>query len=191
MLRRLVLGFLVVSLVAVALVAHAEMIQNEKFEEYWWIWNPCDPVPPGFDSIVDAKAEVHMLYAVTEDSNGGLHYKWHINMKCSGEGMHLDLTNWTLYPTGVTYKGQGVYNNSYNYSKPGAATNYTWSEKMQLKGSDGSKITIVWRAHFTINANGELVVDRWESKIVCKEKKPAPGKDDTVTTKWGKIKSQY
>jgi hypothetical protein len=190
MLRKLVLGFLVVSLVAVALVAHAEMQYNEKYEEYWWIWNPCDPVPPGFDSIVEAEVEIHTLFAYTEDSNGGRHYKGHMNMKCSGEGMHFDWMNGILYPTGVTYKGQYVYNWSEN-SKPGAATNWIWSDKMQLKGSDGSKITMVWKAHVTINANGEWVVDRWESEIVCKEGKPAPSKGDTVTTKWGKIKSQY
>ena len=190
MLRRFVLGFLVVSLVTVALVAHAEMIQNDKFEEYWWIWNPCDPVPWPIESFVDLKVEGHMLYAVTEDSNGGHHYKWHMNMKCSGEGMHFDWMNGILYPTGVTYKGQDVYNGSGNF-KPGAATNETWLDKMQLKGSDGSRITTVWKSHVTINANGEWVVDRWEYEIVCKEKKPAPSKGDTVTTKWGKIKSQY
>jgi hypothetical protein len=190
MLRRLVLGFLVVSLVAVALVAHAEMQFNEKHEQYWLIWNECDPVPPGFDSLIDAKAEVHMLYAVTKDSNGGRHYKFHMNMKLSGEGIHFDWMNGVRYPTGVTYKGRGVYDNSYN-SKPGAATNETWSEKMQLRGSDGSKITMVWKGHVTINANGEFVVEHWEYEIVCKEKKPAPSKGDTVTTKWGKIKSQY
>ena len=191
MLRKLVPGFLVVSLFAMALVAHAEMQFNEKYEEYWWIWNPCDPVPPGFYSIVEAKVEIHMLYAVTEDSNGGHHVRGLMNMKLSGEGMHLDWMTGDLYSTGVTYKGQGVYNYSDNFNKPGAATNYTWSEKMQLKGSDGSKITMVWKVHGTINANGERVVDRWEYEIVCKEKKSAPSKGDTVTTKWGKIKSQY
>jgi hypothetical protein len=190
MLRKLVLGFLVVSLAAVALVAQAEMQYNEKYEQYWLIWNECDPVPPGFDSIIETKAEVHMLYAVTEDSNGGRHYKFHMNIKFSGEGMHIDLQTGDVYPTGVTYKGQRVDNSDRNF-KPGAATNETWSEKVQLRGSDGSKITMVWKAHITINANGELVVDRWESKIVCKEEKPAPSKGDTVTTKWGKIKSQY
>ena len=190
MLRRLVLGFLVVSLVTVALVAHAEMQYNEKHEQYWLIWNECDPVPWYIYSIINAKAEVHMLYAVTEDSNGGRHYKAHINIKFSGEGMHYDWVNEIFYPTGVTYKGQRVDNSDRNF-KPGAAINETRSEKVQLKGSDGSRITMVWKGHFAINANGESVVDRLESKIVCKEEKAAPSKGDTVTTKWGKIKSQY
>lgn len=101
----------------------------------------------GLGDIVDIKGRVHRVEHITETENG-FHVVLHANpTNVTGVGRR----------TGDTYQANGVFNLSFNV---GPGQTETVRDVFQLVGpGPNNNLTITFREyHYTINANGELVV---------------------------------
>lgn len=166
---------LVVLALAASLV-QAEVLVNEKNPVMWYTWIPCT----GDEVILEGF--MHVLITGTVDANGGAHGKYKMQpMNLQGEVI------WGPNE-GAKYNGTGGTQDQWNMKK---GETYTFINNYRMIGQGKAPNYMVHETwHVTINANGEVTAVVDNVKVSCKGK-PAPSKGDTVTTKWGKIKSQY
>lgn len=106
----------------------------------------------GLGDVVDISGRVHRVEHVTENANG-FHIVLHANpTNVKGVGRR----------TGDVYQANGVFNASFNV---GPGETQTVRDVFQLIGpGPDNNLTITFREyHYTINANGELVVSNVEA----------------------------
>jgi hypothetical protein len=181
---RKVLKKIIPALVVLALAAslvQAEVTQNVKVPVTMYVEIPCPE-----SQILSLTGDLHMLYALTMDENGGVHVKSHVQpQNLKGEIVWPD----DAPNLGAKYNGTGVTQYERNIKK---GETYTYINNFRMIGQGKApNLTVHVTLHTTVNANGDITTDVVNVKSDCKEKKPAPSKGETVATKWGKIKSQY
>ncbi len=86
------------------------------------------------------------------DKDGNL-TGWHYNLK----GGKI-----TGCETGIVYKLNSTGNSKVEIIKNNDQAVYVYSEKLKFTGPKGVKYVATWKAHRTINANGEVKVDYFE-----------------------------
>ena len=92
--------------------------------------------------------------SITSTSNGVLH----VTSFANGE-YHFTLTDtqsFTFTEAGVTYTGQATFSAHENLNERNY--NFTSTFAGQGRGSDGSHISVSWKAHLTFNAVGVVTV---------------------------------
>lgn len=169
---------LVVLALAASLV-QAEVTYNEKLPVTWWVYPPCT------GDVVELGGYVHALWTWTEDANGGIHMKWSESCKLQGEVVGPpDSPN-----LGAKYNGT-INFHFYQWNIKKGETQTVINNLRMIGKGKAPNFTVHYTRHITVNANGEVTAVVDFEKVKC-EVKPAPSKGDTITTKWGKIKSQY
>ena len=130
--------------------AAAEVVTNVRVPIAGTTTNDCN----GED--VNFTGEEHFVFRATLDGSGGIHLAVHSNIHVTGTGV----------TTGAKYTGSQEVN-----------------EHLNLVGAQNGNLTITFRligqgkvpnllanvtAHFTVNANGNVTVDRTDIRVVCR-----------------------
>ena len=150
------LSFLAILLIVGSVSAKATVYKDEY--SYWVdtiIDNMCPGIGDGED--VHLTGTIHSKYMTVLDGNGGFHDKLH---------EHSNDFRGTGLTSGDTYVGTYANSSTWNGSV-GETMTVTIYLNLISKGSRDN-IQIRERAHYTINANGELTVDNYKFEVVCK-----------------------
>jgi hypothetical protein len=118
-------------------------------ESYFTVTNAVRFVPcanGGAGEVVDISGTVHRVEHVTETENG-FHLVLHANPIVTGVGR----------TTGDTYQARGGFNLSFNVG-PGETETVRDVFKLVGPGPNNNLTVTFAKFHYTINANGELVV---------------------------------
>jgi len=150
----LIPALLAVVALAMMPLAHAEVIQNEKYPldmMFGFVDNDGNP------HMLHLTGYLHVLYAYTLDNAGGFHMKMHSQPQgVSGEDLF----------TGAKYQGTGVTQWEQN-GKVG--TEYTYINNFRMIGQGKAPSFLLHQTiHFTINANGELTANVDNYRLVIK-----------------------
>lgn len=111
-----------------------------KYDAAGWIYNPC------CNEYIYVTVTVHLVY-----KNGVYHYNY----------SNLSGTD----ASGNTYHGGAGYSSTWNYD-PGANT-ATSTYHVVMNSPTGCSFKIKYTFHYTVNANGDLVVNNYTYEIEC------------------------
>lgn len=172
--KKLILALVVAisaAVITATLVRAKAYTSKEEFDT--WLHSPCN------GEWIYGTMKIHRVESFFhEDNGGGFHVNVHGKVHFSGVGED----------SGAKYESNEKWNESFNMKK-GATRNVI--AKVHIIGQ-GQVPDFVISGHwkFTINANGELVVEfsKWGDPE-CKESK-APAKSNVRVTTFGKIKSE-
>ena len=127
---------------------------NEKFPYDFRTWSCTE--------IIRVSGTVHFVFNVTQDHDGGWHYKGHVNTQnFSGVGE----------TSGDKYQFIFAENGPSKWSAQ-SADNFTYTSiyKVIRQGSDTQNDDVHGHAigHLTTNANGEVTATQFEFRFQCK-----------------------
>jgi hypothetical protein len=129
---------------------------NERIPFTFEVTNPCT------GELVVGKATQHLVFHVTQDPNGGFHFKGHSNVQ--GRGVSESGAKY------VVHESSNLHDNFRVISK--SATNFTFTGTLQFirQGSAAPEDDFRVKAtfHVTINANGEVTSEVAKFKEECK-----------------------
>ena len=142
--------FVVLALTALAAApAAAEVVSNAKVDISGGIINPCN------GETVTYEGASHVVFRATLDASGGIHLGIHLNTSVKGTGG----------TTGAKYSASEVINQKLNLT---AAGTETVVHRFKLNGQGQvPNFTFVETLHITVNANGDVTVDRTETSAEC------------------------
>lgn len=135
--------------------AQGAVTYNEKYAFDMMAWVPC--ANDGAGENVTLSGEMHELWTVTLDGNGGFHLKMHFNPQgVTGTG---DVTGAKYNATGVT---QDQLNGRIGFE-------YTYVNNFRIIGQGkGNNLTIHENIHITVLADGTVTSYHDDFKIDCK-----------------------
>jgi hypothetical protein len=146
--KRLIVVLALAALAAVP--AAAEVTSNVRVDISGSIANPCN------GEIVNFAGTAHYVFRTTVDANGGLHVGVNANAQVKGTGA----------TTGAKYVANEQLHQQINLAGAGTTT---LVHNLALKGQGQvPNFVLMERVHVTVNANGEVTVDRTESSSECR-----------------------
>jgi hypothetical protein len=155
--KRLVLSLAVVgmtlALAAGMAIAQATTDTFNETEPFDAIFdNPCTGEPVHFTG------ELHVLFHVTEDANGGFHVQTHFQPQgVSGTGL----------VSGEQYRGVGVTRDEF-YFPPGELRETTFIDRFYFVSKGPSENMLATTTiHVTFNANGEPTAELFRLELKC------------------------
>jgi hypothetical protein len=135
--------------------AYGEVTYNDKYPYDMAVWVEC--ANGGAGELVTLSGELHELWVVTLDGNGGYHLKMHFN--ASGIKGTGDVT-------GAKYQAVGVTQDQMN-GKIGVE--YTYVNNFRIIGQGkGNNFTVHENIHITILADGTVTAYHDDFKTECK-----------------------
>lgn len=150
------LSSVALSLMVMALTALPVMAQpdNERIPIDWYMWNGC------VEEAVHVVGTIHWKVDSFDDGNGGYHFRFHENWQnTTGQGLS----------TGAEYRIVGSGRNVYRFAGEGGAetlTEVTQTGFIAKGTAENSIIQLTW--HLVVNPNGDVAVDRVDSRLFCK-----------------------
>lgn len=130
--------------------AAAEVVTNVRTPIAGTIVNICN------GENVDYAGEEHFVFRATVDGSGGIHLGIHQNIHVSGTGQ----------TTGAKYSGSQQDNEHVNLV---GAQNLSLNFSFKLIGQGKVPNLVVHETvHITVNANGDVTVNRTDLRIECK-----------------------
>ena len=134
----------------------AEVVQNESIDfTGFTVFVPCANGGAGEEVVFEGN--LHFLFAVTEDANGGFHLKSHAQPQ--------GLTGYGLV-TGAKYQATGVTQDNFN-AKVGQTSTYVNNFRIIGQGR-GNNFLVHETYHVTVNANGVVTVVHDNFSFECK-----------------------
>jgi hypothetical protein len=150
-------GTTLVLAAGMALAQATTVTSNEKVPVNQIVFNPCT------DELVLLTGELHILFHVTEDANGGLHVQHHAQPQGGG-------LLGTGEESGTQYRVVGVTRDE-TYVPPGAPGEFretTFVNRFHIVSSGPSDNSLLDATiHVTFNANGEPTADLERVEIKC------------------------
>lgn len=135
----------------------AEVITNETISYARTVWVPC--ANGGAGEWIQINGPIHILTAVTEDRNGGMHVKHHAQPQgITGIGL---ITGDTYHVTGVTQDHSNV--------RPPYPSNLTFVNNFRLIAPrTGNNLLAHGIHHVTVNADGTVTTEFEIISVECK-----------------------
>jgi len=128
--------------------ATAEVLTNQKIPYNGWVWVSC--ANGGNGETVRLTGDLHALFQVTFDENGGLHV--------ASQYQPMGITGYGEV-TGDKYQATGVTRHNENLQPVAYPVEYTYVNNFRIIGpGPGNNFVIHETYHITINANGEVTV---------------------------------
>lgn len=131
-------------ILALFVIALPAMAQNgayqEKGSDWWYAYNPC----------CEEMVYVEFDYHIVSNKNN-----WNVQLKGDGYG------EW-----GTTYRMKEKVHETYQWSENGAYVAWYFA-KVRYQADDGCGFVVSYKMHFVINANGDVVLERYEYTIEC------------------------
>lgn len=85
-------------------------------------------------------------------------------------GTHMNVKDLTAVGRGGReYTGKMIINSSFHRNDNNDQQNRTLVRRYRFVSDDGCSFTVKFTYHYTVNANGELVVSRIESEFDCED----------------------
>jgi len=155
-LTRFALTFAAAAILTLAAVAPATAAtQSTRDQQNFSIFVPC--ANGGLGENVDGIVKVHDVFGVTSDGAGGFHLHNDANVQGVGIGS----------VTGDSYRFR--FNGSFNenFTAGGAQSVEETVNEVVSSMDSATTFTMTLRAKLTVNANGEVVVDRFAPTATC------------------------
>jgi hypothetical protein len=153
------IGLIVVVLCALTVgSAYAGTTTNEKTPFDMWVWVSC--ANGGNGELVRLTGELHVLFLVTFDQDGGLLVASHFQpMGVTGLGE----------VTGDRYQATGITRDNENFRPAGYPFETTYVNNFWIVGQgSGNNFLVHQTFHITVNANGELTTQVDNFRTECK-----------------------
>ena len=137
------------------LAINGEVITRSEMPLDTVVSNPC--AVNGQGELVKLSGEVHAVFVVTSDANGGRHISTHFNNQgVSGVGL----------TTGHKYQGTG--DNRFSSSSRAAMSEFTFVNNFHVISTGAARNLLLHETvHVTINANGEVAASIMGISVEC------------------------
>jgi len=154
---RLIVPFLIVSLLMLSTSANAAVVVNDTTDINLSNFVPC--ALGGVGEIIDISGPLHTLISITINGNNVSGYFHFQPQGISGTGE----------TTGAKYDGTGVTEQSFKSSLQNGKANLTYVNNFRIIGQGaGNNYLVHETMHITINADGTLTVFHDNFSIDCK-----------------------
>jgi hypothetical protein len=130
------------------------VVVNERIPIFFGVVNPCNG-----EELVSLEGDIHIVISMTEDGNGGFHFGVLNESHFSGIGAM----------TGAQYRGFFNSNGHFHVLQPFPQIFTVASPgTMTISSGDVPNFIVLFVSHLTINANGEVTVDKNEFRTECR-----------------------